>query len=247
MLSKSLIQFSVDRLGCVPSLLFDLSNEDNCDLLQKVHFSPRPCSRPLLTHASTRDSWTLMGKSGSISCGVTAPFSWVLVCTRFYFALQEFFSSLALLSSVSLTLQPPSTHASPRDSWTLMGKSGPVSCGITAPFSWVLVHTRFCCALQESVSPSCVSSVIKSHWPPSQIAWGFSAPLSDPQVGKSVVGPRILTMQEFIWYNCSALCGSFAQQLYGRVTGDLLQEGLCTRYVTRYAAPRAPAPVAGHC
>ena len=28
--------------------------------------------------------------------------------------------------------------------WTLMGKSGSVSCGVTAPFSWVLVHTRFC-------------------------------------------------------------------------------------------------------
>ena len=25
-----------------------------------------------------------------------------------------------------------------------MGKSGSVSCGVTAPFSWVLVHTRFC-------------------------------------------------------------------------------------------------------
>ena len=25
-----------------------------------------------------------------------------------------------------------------------MGKSGSVSCGLTAPFSWVLVHTRFC-------------------------------------------------------------------------------------------------------
>ena len=39
--SKSLIQFSVDGWGCVPSLLFDLrpnyggENEDN-DLLQKV-------------------------------------------------------------------------------------------------------------------------------------------------------------------------------------------------------------------
>ena len=31
-----------------------------------------------------RNSWTLVGKSGSISCGVTAPFSWVLVHTRFY-------------------------------------------------------------------------------------------------------------------------------------------------------------------
>ena len=35
-------------------------------------------------------------------------------------------------------------HASARDSWTLTGKSGSVSCGVTAPFSWVLVHTRFC-------------------------------------------------------------------------------------------------------
>ena len=39
--SKSLIQFSVDGPGCVPSLLFDLrpnygrGNEDNGDLLQK--------------------------------------------------------------------------------------------------------------------------------------------------------------------------------------------------------------------
>ena len=44
MLSKSLIQFSVDGRGCVPSLLFDLrpnyggGNEDNVDLLQKVPF-----------------------------------------------------------------------------------------------------------------------------------------------------------------------------------------------------------------
>ena len=42
MLSKSLIQFSVDGEGCVPSLLFDLranyggGNEDNVDLLQQV-------------------------------------------------------------------------------------------------------------------------------------------------------------------------------------------------------------------
>ena len=40
--SKSLIQFSIDGWGCVPSLLFDLrpnyggDNEDNGDLLQKV-------------------------------------------------------------------------------------------------------------------------------------------------------------------------------------------------------------------
>ena len=45
MLSKSLIQFSVDGQGCVPSLLFGLrpkyggGNEDNDDLLQNV-----PCT-----------------------------------------------------------------------------------------------------------------------------------------------------------------------------------------------------------
>ena len=96
MLSKSLIQFSVDGPGCVPSLLFDLrsnyggGNEDNGNLLQKVLCTqcctqyPQPCIRPLSTHISTRDSWTLTGKPGSVSCGVTSPFSWVLVCTSFF-------------------------------------------------------------------------------------------------------------------------------------------------------------------
>ena len=94
-LSKSLTLFSVEWWGCVPSLLFDLrpnyggGNEDNGDLLQKVPClqsstqCPQPCSRPPPTHTSARDSWTLTGKSGSVSCGVTAPFSWVLVHIRF--------------------------------------------------------------------------------------------------------------------------------------------------------------------
>ena len=43
----------------------------------------QPCSRPPPTHATTRDSWILMGKSGSVSCGVTAHFSWVLEHTWF--------------------------------------------------------------------------------------------------------------------------------------------------------------------
>ena len=77
-------------------VLFDLKrnygggNEDNGDLLQKVPCTPRctqspqACSRPLLIRTSTGDSWTPTGKSGSVSCGVSAPFSWVLVHTRFY-------------------------------------------------------------------------------------------------------------------------------------------------------------------
>ena len=63
----------------------------NCDLLQEglcqtqVYCTQSPCphSSPLLTHTSARDSWALTGKSGSVSCGVTASLSWVLVHTRF--------------------------------------------------------------------------------------------------------------------------------------------------------------------
>ena len=45
---------------------------------------PQPCSRPPLTHASAGDSWTLTGKSGSVSYGVIPPFSWVLVRIKFF-------------------------------------------------------------------------------------------------------------------------------------------------------------------
>ena len=54
--------------------------------------------------------------------------------------------------------------------------------------------------------------------------------MPDPQVGISVVVPRtFLTVQGFLWYNCSAVCGLSVQWLYAGVTGDFLQEGLCHR------------------
>ena len=144
MLSKSLVHFSV-MVGLCSLLLSNLrptyggDNEDNGYFLQKVPCThcctqcPQSCNRTLLTHTSTRDSWTLTGKSGSASCGLTAPFSWVLVCTRFVCALQE---------SVS-------------------------------PVLW-----KFCNQIP-------LASKVK-------FPGGFSVPLPDPQVGKSVVGPRIL-------------------------------------------------------
>ena len=60
-------------------------NQVNGDLLQNIPCmycytqNPQPCSRSPPTHASARDSWTPTGKSGTVFCGVTAPFSWVLV------------------------------------------------------------------------------------------------------------------------------------------------------------------------
>ena len=104
MLSKSLIQFSVDGRGSVPFLLFGLrpnyggGNAENGDLLQKVRCMhcrtqcPRPCSRPPLTHASAGDSWTLTAKSGSVSVGslLLSPGFW---CAQgFVCALQESFT-----------------------------------------------------------------------------------------------------------------------------------------------------------
>ena len=105
MLSKPLIQFSVDGQGCVPSLFFDLrpnyggGNEDNGDLLQKVPCThcytrcPLPFSRPPPTHSlleTPGHSWASLGQSlvGSL---VLSPESW---CTQsFVCALQEFVSS----------------------------------------------------------------------------------------------------------------------------------------------------------
>ena len=55
---------------------------------------------------------------------------------------------LAMMQSVPPALQ----QASSTDSWTLMGRSGSVSCGVTAPFSCIQYTQGFVCALQGSVS-----------------------------------------------------------------------------------------------
>ena len=47
--------------------------------------------------------------------------------------------------------RPRSTRASAGDSWTLIGKSGSVFCGVLSPGSWCA--QGFVCALQESISP----------------------------------------------------------------------------------------------
>ena len=95
MFSKSSIQFSVDGLGCVSSLLFDLrpnyggGNEDNGDLLQKVPCKHSCTQCPQTLQQATADlclprgSWTLTGQPGSVFVGITVPFFWVLVCTSF--------------------------------------------------------------------------------------------------------------------------------------------------------------------
>ena len=88
MLSKSLIRFSADVWGCVPSLLFDLrpkyggGNGDNGASFKRSQVrtatlsAPNPAAPPP-TYACAGGSLTLTGTSGSVSCGVTAPFCFV--------------------------------------------------------------------------------------------------------------------------------------------------------------------------
>ena len=94
MLSKSLCQFSVDGWSCVPSLLFTWGQTMVEVMKIMVTFkrshactatlsAPNPVAGHCQPYTSAGDSWTLTGKSGSVSCWITAPFSWVLVHTRF--------------------------------------------------------------------------------------------------------------------------------------------------------------------
>ena len=105
MLSKSLIHFSIDGWGCVPSLLFDLrpnyggSNEDNGTSFKRSHARPATLSaptlqRPPLRHTSSGDSSTLTGKSGSVSCEVTAP---LLLKFKTCFSFSDFHNVLKML------------------------------------------------------------------------------------------------------------------------------------------------------
>ena len=83
--------------------------------------------------------------------------------------------------------RPPPTYASAGDSCTLMCKSGSVSFGVTAPFSWVLVPARFYLCSKCLFLQFCVGSVFKSRSPPKSNALGV---LPGTQVWKSVVVPR---------------------------------------------------------
>ena len=119
MLSKSLIQFSVDGWGYVPFLFFGLrpnhgrgiGNLLQKDLCQGCCIQcPWPHGRTLSAHPSARDSWTLTGKSGSVSCEVTALLSRVLGHTVFCLCpprvhspnLWKFCNQLPLAGSQSL-------------------------------------------------------------------------------------------------------------------------------------------------
>ena len=171
MLSKSLIQFSVDGRGHVPSLLFDLKpnygggNENNSTSFRRSHACTAALSapNPAAGHHDPRlcrDSWTLPRKSGSVSCGVPAPFSWVLVHTRFclcppraYFPVLGKFWQLCggvngdlvqegLCHTQACCTQSPWPCGSPLLTCTSTGDTQTQFCPQYLWGLWVMVHIR---------------------------------------------------------------------------------------------------------
>ena len=130
-------------------------------------------------------------------------------------------------------LPPPET---PRHT-----QEGLVSCGITAPFSWVLVHTRFCSCPPWSVSPvlwKCWNQIpltLKVRFP------GDTQFLCQiPRLGSLFWGLELLQVWEFLWYNCSPVCESPAWWLYSGANDDFLQEDLCLARALKASALGQP-------
>ena len=148
-------------------------NEDNGDLPQKIpcmycySLCPQLCSRPPLTHAFTGDSWTPTGKSGAVSCGVTAPFFWVLVHKDLLCPLRIYFPVLCkffqLYGGVNGNLlQEGLCHTQVCCTQSLCPCGSPLlTCTSTAD-----TQTQFCLCLCGSLGPGthkvCLSPLIIS-------------------------------------------------------------------------------------
>ena len=150
MLSKSLIQFSADGWGRVPSPEFGLrpnrggDNGCNVDLLQK---------KDLGQHA---------GPPRTVAVSVPEP-----------------------ATGHCQPMPPPETPRHTQAS--LVSHLWGHSSFLLGPGVRVILFVP-----SKSLFPqACGSSVIKSADLQSQIPWGFLVPLPDPQVGKSLMGPRI--------------------------------------------------------
>ena len=193
MLSKSLIQVSVEGWGHVPCLLFtwgqtivqvekitlnSFKRSHACTVSQ----GPLLCIRPLLAHGSTGDSWALMGKSRSVSCGVTVPFLWGVVCMKFclcppgvYFPVLckfwQLYGRLMVTSSkrvyaLSLQQSTADPYLHRRCSDTVLSQS--------LWSLWVLVCTRFVWAFWASLEDMGFDS--KHNFAPSTILLGLLCP-----------------------------------------------------------------------
>ena len=170
------------------------------------------------------------------------------------------------------------THASARDSWTPTGKSESVSCGVIAPFSWVLVCTSFCLYPPRIYFPSPVCSgssmvelmkILATSFKRSHACTVLLNP-PDPAAGhhQPCLCWRLLDAHRQVWVSllwgqCSFLLGPDAHKILfvssrslflrscvssgGFMVGLMAPSSKRAYAMPRSTAPRAPAPVAGCC
>ena len=178
--------------------------------------------------------------------------------------------------SVPPTMQQSTTN--PRLHQRLLdtqGKSESVSCRVTSPFFWVLVHTRV--PSKSLFLQSCVSSgvsVVGLMATSSKRAYGipWSAvprgpdPVADhhqlmpppetpghlqASLGQSLVGLLFLSTES--WRTRGSICAlqeTISQSCVssgGSMVGLTVTTSKRAYAIPRSAAPRAPAPAAGHC
>ena len=110
-----------------------------------------------------------MGRAVFPPCYLTRGQTMVGVMKIMAASFKRFHACTAALSAPELAAGHCRPMPPPGDSWTLTSESWSVSCGVTALFSWVLVHKGFVCAFQESVSP-----VLCKFW------WLYGGANSDP-------------------------------------------------------------------
>ena len=91
---------------------------------------PCSCCRPLLTHTSAVDPQTLIGRSGLVSCGATAPFACILVCTRFFCAFQESRFPQFYGSSVIISHCPSKSDSLGTQSFCCIPRLGSLRCAL---------------------------------------------------------------------------------------------------------------------
>ena len=107
----------------------------------------------------------------------------------------------------------------------------------------------FVCALWSLFPLFCVSSVIRSHWPPKSNSLGVLSPFARS------LGWEICCKVLGLSSQCENFCGIIVLQFVGRLLGSSMvrlmltssKRAYATGCVTRSPEPRAPAPAAGHC
>ena len=107
------------------------------------------------------------------------------------------------------------THASTGGPPTVAGSFGSVSCRVTVPLLWGLVHAKFCVCpprLEFLLVPVFWKSYNQIPLALPDIFPKLQVPRLDPQAGKPDVGFRMFTtMQELLWYYYSPVRGSPTQ------------------------------------